>query len=536
TQNKMKVVSVFESCKTYKKNEFLQNTNHLERVFLISSLCSNANINSDGKIVGDSTECALWEFSLENNFNITKTRESFKRISEQPFSSETKKMVTINTLQNGTYAFIKGACDLLLDKCSFLRIDNKIVPMTSKLKSQILTAHSQFTNQAQRVLMLAEKPLCESEEFCEKDLVFVALVGMIDPPRPEVFDAINKCHKAGMKPVMITGDHKETAFAIAKSLNIAKTMNEIITGQELDAISDTELPKHVNKFSVFARVTPEHKSRIVRALKEQGHVVAMTGDGVNDAPSIKQADIGTCMGSGTDVTKSVSDLIITDDNFATIVVAVSEGRTIYNNIQKTIQFLISTNAVEVLGLFVASIIMRDSVFLTASQILFINLITDSLPAFALGIEPAEKNIMQKPPRNSKESIFSGEIGTAIIYQAFVQTLVVLVLFVWAYHTYGNATANTMTFITICLMQILHAINCKTNKSIFSINPFANKFFNISFVALLALILSVSLIPAFQTAFNIIAMSNVQWCIVTLASLSIVPLVEIFKLILKPQKI
>jgi len=336
---------------------------------------------------------------------------------------------------------------------------------------------------------------------------------------------------------MITGNQKETALAIAISLGIAKNSKSVITGKELDNLTDKDLNKIISKYTVFARVSPEHKTRIVQALKSRGEVVAMTGDGVNDAPSIKAADIGTCMGiTGTDVTKSVSDVIITDDNFATIVVAVSLGRTIYNNIQKTLQFLISTNAVEVMGLFVVSIVMRNSIFLLPSQILFINLVTDSLPAFALGLESPEKDIMSKPPRDPKETIFSGEIGTAIIYQAFIQTFVVLVLFVYSFHTFGNEVASTMAFITICLMQILHAINCKTNRSIFSIKLFENKFFNLSFIVLLLLIIAVALVPALQVAFSLVPMTAFQWLLVGITSISIIPLVELFKIIFKPKKI
>jgi len=538
TQNQMSVVDIFTSNKLIEKNKFHKEKAIIENVFFISSLCSNAQIISEKNIVGDATEKAIIELCINNSYEVQKIRNEYQRIKEFPFDSTTKKMTTINKRPDGTYfACIKGAFDYLIDKCTHIEINGKIKVLDQNNKNLIIQNHNALTHKAERVLMLAKKDLLSQDDDVENNLIFVAILGLIDPPRPEVYDAIKICHKSGMKPIMITGDHKETAFAIAKELKIAKSQSEVITGKELNNLSDSDLKKIVSKFSVFARVTPEHKLKIVTALKNNGNVVAMTGDGVNDAPSIKQADIGVCMGkTGTDVTKSVSDLIITDDNFATIVLAVSEGRTIYNNIRKTLQFLISTNAVEVIGLLVVSLIIRDSIFLLPSQILFINLITDSLPAFALGIEPPEKNIMERPPRKSSDDIFSGDTGTAIIYQAFIQSLVVLIMFVWAYHTQGNDIATTMSFLTICLMQILHAVNCKTNKSLLSINIFENKFFNISFLALFTLIMIVSLFPPIASIFSLVQLSLKNWIIVFLTSLSIIPLVELCKLILKTNKI
>lgn len=534
TMNKMKVVDIFAS------NKIHSNHNSVDKETLISilnvaSLCSNVKqVNTN--IEGDATEKALYTLCTDCEFDVENNRLNHKRIFEDPFDSNKKYMLTINKMNDEhLVCFIKGACDILLNKCSSYLDNGKICQLTNKVKNSILNAHDKFTDKAERVILLAIKNINTIQDDITNNYVFVGLLGLIDPPRPEVFDAIKSCHQAGLKPVMITGDHKETAFTIAKNLNICKKKSEVLTGKEIDRLDDKTLKNIIGNYSVFARVTPEHKTRIVKAFKSIDHIVAMTGDGVNDAPSIKQSDIGTCMGiTGTDVTKSVSDIIITDDNFASIVLAVSIGRTIYSNIQKTLQFLISTNAVEVLGLFIVSILMRDSVFLLPSQILFINLVTDSLPAFALGIEPAEKNIMQKPPRNTKSTIFSGEIGTAIIYQAFVQTLVVLTLFVFSYHSYGNDVATSMTFITICLMQILHAVNCKTNKSLLSINIFSNKTFNISFIALLILILSVGLLPPLQIAFSIVPLTLTQWLLVSVSSISIIPLVELFKLFLKPK--
>ena len=531
TQNKMSIKHIFTSGKMFLPEQLTGAG--FETLFLISSLCNNVKMDNDGNLIGDSTEKALFSFCKDHGIDVEGKRNTFCRIKEIPFDSLSKKMITINKTTTGFIACIKGAPEYLLDKCSHILKDGKICKMTPESKEIVQKNLLLMTENAERPLLLAMKNLNANNDDIESNYVFVALAGMVDPPRPEVKDAIKKCKKAGLKIFMITGDNKETAFAIAKDIGITKNKNQVVSGKDLSVISDEDLGKVIMNYRVFARVTSEHKSRIVKALKASGNIVAMTGDGVNDAPSIKDADIGTCMGiSGTDVTKSVSDLIITDDNFATIVAAVGEGRTIYGNIQKTLQFLISTNAVEVLGLFVVSIIMRDAIFLLPSQILFINLVTDSLPAFALGVEPPEKNIMEIPPRDTKQTIFSGEIGTAIIYQAFIQTLVVLVLFVYSYHTYSNIEATTMVFLVICLMQIIHAINCKTNKSLLKTNIFSNKIFNISFTILFGLIMLVGLVPPVSTMFGIVSLNSKQWVLVFLSSISIVPLVEICKFVLR----
>ena len=335
---------------------------------------------------------------------------------------------------------------------------------------------------------------------------------------------------------MITGDHPATAFAIAKKLKIAKSKKEVLTGSDLNKLSENQLSKIIQNYTIFARVTPEHKLMIVKALKKNGNIVSMTGDGINDAPSIKTANIGVCMGiTGTDVTKEVADVIISDDNFSTIVVAVKEGRTIYNNITKTIVFLLSTNIVEVLGIFVTSLIMPNVVFLSATQILFINLVTDSLPAFALGIEPAEKGIMQKPPRDPNSTLLSGNTGWSILYQGFIQTLIVLIMFVTSNAYFGGEVASTMSFLTICLMQIIHAINCKTDDSIFKTNIFKNKFFNFSFIVLLGLIFAVYFVPTLANLFELTTISLTQWLIVGITSLSIIPIVEIGKIIINKKR-
>lgn len=527
TQNKMTVKHIFINGKI---TDNFKDTEKFDHLYSAITLCNNASFDGKQNIVGDATETSLISHIQKNAKTYLEKRKTCKRIAEIPFDSSRKIMSTINKIDGQTIMFSKGAYDFLITKCTNILQDGQVIKLTENHKMQIAKAISDLGKKAERVIAVTEKVLQNQDEQTEDNLTFIGLVGIIDPPRQEAKEAIKSCFKAGLKPVMITGDHPETAFAIANELKIAKSKSEVMTGTQLDNLSVNDLAKVIHKYSVFARVSPEHKVKIVKAFKQVGKVVAMTGDGVNDAPSIKEANIGTCMGqTGTDVTKSVSDLIITDDNFATIVVAIKQGRTIYSNIQKIILFLLSTNAVEVLGIFIATIVLRDYVFLLPSQILFINLVTDSFPAFALGLEKPEKDIMNKPPRDPKSNLFSREIGTSILYQSVVQTFLVLIVFVVFVHKAGNQVASTMVFLIICLMQILHAVNCKTTRSIFTINIFNNKSFNISFIALLALILTVAFVPILQTAFNIVPLSLSQWIVVLVASLSIIPLVEICKL-------
>ena len=529
TQNKMTIKHIFTNQKLVEN--FNESNTALEKLYLAISLCNNATVSEDKNIVGDATETAMLSHLLKHAPLFISKRQNFERKKEFAFDSNRKIMSTINKTEHGYEMFCKGALDYILPRCKSVLVNGNIEPLTPFRESQILAQVKVLTENAERVLGVAQKLVSPEniDSETEDNFVFLGLVGIVDPPKDEAKQAIKQCLKSGLKPVMITGDHPDTAFAIAKELKIAKHKNQVMTGSQLDNISVENLAKIIDNFSVFARVSPEHKSKIVKAFKKQGKVVAMTGDGVNDAPSIAEANIGICMGkSGTDVTKSVSDLVITDDDYSTIILAIKQGRTIYSNIQKIILFLLSTNAVEVLGIFISALVLRNAIFLLPSQILFINLVTDSFPAFALGMEKTEKNIMEKPPRNTKENLFSGKIGTSILYQSVVQTFIVLIVFVCAFHAYGNIVASTMIFIIICLMQIIHSINCKTTNSIFSINIFNNRSFNLSFLGLLALILTVSFVPVLQTAFGICALSLKQWLIVISASISIMPLVEICK--------
>lgn len=527
TENKMSVNHIATASNIFDAENFPISENKL--LFDICSVCNS--INSNDEFTGDATETALINFLKQNKIDFMAIKQSYKKIDEREFNSLRKFMSVTVEQNNNKFLMVKGAIDYILPKCKTILIDGNQQPLTEKLLQKVLKQNEIVCNNGERVIAFASKSANLNNE--ETELCFVGFIGIIDPPRKEVKASIKQNKAAGIKTIMITGDHPTTAFAIAKELGIARKTNEVLSGKDLDNISKKDLEKIINNYSVFARVTPQHKLKIVEALKSQKNIVAMTGDGVNDAPSVKNANIGVCMGiTGTDVTKEVADIIVSDDNYSTITTAVKQGRTIYQNISKTILFLLSTNIVEVLGIFVTSLIMHNCVFLLPTQILFINLVTDSLPAFALGLENPEKNIMNSPPRDSNKSILSGATGTSIIYQGFIQTLVVLVMFVFANNKFGNEVASTMSFLTICLMQIVHAINCKTESSIFKINIFKNKFFNFSFLFLLGLILAVYFIPPLAALFSLTTLSGFQWMLVGLTSVLIIPAVELGKLFIK----
>lgn len=518
TQNKMQVVKVvsYDSL----NNDFLKCIKHCN-----SAKCEN------GKYIGEPTEKALLEYANSRN-----NEKNSKIIHEIPFNS-TRKMMTV-VVDGGLRSYTKGAPDFLLPKCKYINLDGKIVPLTQELRDKINQQHELMTDEALRVIGFCYKIIdgtVENQDY-EQNMIFLGFAGMIDNPRPEVEQSIKQCFKAGLKPVMITGDHKRTAFAIAKKLGIANNIEQVVTGEEIDKLTDKQLIKECNKYTVFARVSPEHKVRIVKAFKGLKKIVAMTGDGVNDAPSLKIADIGVGMGqSGTDVVKSVADMIVTDDNFASIVVAVEEGRRVYNNIQKALQFLISTNCVEVLGMLIALLFFPKYTFLLPAQMLFINLVTDSLPAFALGMEKVEDEIMLSPPRNPKAGLFSGTVGVGIIYQSILQTVIVVAVFLIGIFCYSPQVASTMVFLTIIFMQLLHSVNCKSNGSIIKKNLLENKTFNICFIITLFLNLLVACIPFMYTLFNLEFLNFSQWLVVVIASVLIIPACELFKAILIKEK-
>lgn len=530
TQNKMIVEKVvYNFCRTncnLDTNDFV-----FKELVNCMVLCNDCYIKK-GEIVGEPTEKALIDYAINKKIKIEQIKSSNKRICEVPFTSERKMMSVIVEKDEQIICYTKGAVDTVLERCKYVFVNGKRIILSNSIKQDILNKNTSLCNSALRVIAFAERIENQYEQNHEQDLTFIGLVGMIDPPRPEVYSAVKKCFDAGLKPIMITGDHKSTAYAIAKQIGIAHNENQVLTGHQLSKMTDLELENCLHKFTVFARVNPEHKVKIVKAFKKSGKIVAMTGDGVNDAPSLKIADIGIGMGiMGTQVTKDVADMIIADDNFATIISAVEEGRKIYSNIQKTIQFLLSTNAVEVVTLFLACIFFPNFVFLIPSQILFINFITDSLPAIGLGMEKAEKEIMQRPPHKNN-NIIDKRIGFNIFYQASIQIFIVLVIFILGLKCYNNAVASTMVFFVINYMQIIHSINLKTNNSLKSVNLLNNKIFNITFLIGMLLITSVAVVPSFRIMLGLVSLNTEQWVIVFIASISIIPIVEICKKILR----
>lgn len=522
TLNKMQVVDTFWD------NQFnLKQGEVYHDVIKCMLLCNNAR-QEKGNIVGEPTETALYEYAIDYLDTV-----NCKIIHEIPFNS-TRKMMSVIVNDGGVKSYTKGAPEILIKKCKFIKLGDKILPFSDELKERVRNANDTMTDKALRVIAFCYKDydIYNPKDELEEDMIFLGLAGMMDNPRPEVKDSIEKCFKAGLKPVMITGDHKRTAFAIAKTLGIASSIKQVITGEELDKLSDKELRRNCQNYTVYARVSPEHKVRIVKAFKGLKKIVAMTGDGVNDAPSLKIADIGVGMGkSGTDVVKNVADMVVTDDNFASIVVAVEEGRKVYSNIQKALQFLISTNCVEVFGMLLALVFFPDVTFLLPAQMLFINLVTDSLPAFALGMEKVEKDVMTSPPRDSSSGLFGGKVGVAIIYQSILQTLIVMIVFVVGIKFYSPNVASTMVFFTIIFMQLLHSVNCKTNNSIFTKNLFDNRTFNICFVVTLLINLCVACIPFMYQLFGLEFLNFSQWIVVIIASIIIIPTCELFKLVL-----
>ncbi len=505
------------------------------------ALCSDSEVGEDGDVVGEPTENALVAFALKMGLHKRKLKKEYPRVGEAPFDSMRKMMSTLHETQNGVEQYTKGAPDEVLKRCTRRLTAEGVRPMTDADRAEILAENKDMADRALRVLAAAGRhhdvlPADTAAETLEQDLVFYGLVGMIDPVRPEVKDAVAACHIAGVRVVMITGDHKDTAVAIAKELGILDEGTTAVTGAELSRMSDEELLANIEKISVYARVQPEHKVRIVGAWRKQGKVVAMTGDGVNDAPSIKSADIGVGMGiTGTDVTKNVADMILADDNFATIVGAVGEGRRIYTNIRKAIQFLLSSNISEVFSVFAAT--LMGFTILRPAHMLWINLITDSLPALALGMEPAEGDAMREKPRPSGESLFAGGMISAIFYQGIFVTLLTLAAYfighfieAGAWEITESPDGMTMAFLTMSMAEIFQAFNMRSLQgSIFTLKK-QNKVLWGSAAAALALTAGVIYIPFLRDAFGFTQISLKEYAVAMGLALAIIPLVELVKLI------
>ena len=511
------------------------------------ALCSDANLNEANQAEGEPTECALVNFAYSVGLHKAGLEKATPRVDEAPFDSGRKMMSTVHDLGGKFVQYTKGGPDVVLARCAYYLDGEEVKPMTDAKRAEIMAANKAMADKALRVLAAAkrdwsEKPTDNTPEFLEQELVFVGLTGMIDPVRPEVKAAIEECRSAGIRAVMITGDHKDTAVAIAKELGIITDASEAITGAELDAISDEDICEFVKKYGVYARVQPEHKTRIVTAWKANNCITAMTGDGVNDAPSIKSADIGVGMGiTGTDVTKNVADMVLADDNFATIVSAVGEGRRIYDNIRKAIQFLLASNMSEVLGVFGATLI--GFTLLNPVHLLFINLVTDCFPALALGMEEAEPDTMNRPPRDSKDGIFSGGLGFDVVYQGVLVTIITIAAYLIgafmdpAVGSFAALRAEgvsehgmTMAFLAMSMCEIFHSFNLRSQrKSIFSLKSH-NKILWAAMLGSLLLTTLVIEVPFLANAFGFTPIGLAEYGIAMGLAFLVIPVVEIVKLI------
>ncbi|WP_317301631.1 cation-translocating P-type ATPase [Ligilactobacillus animalis] len=541
TQNKMTVEQFYTDYNLVAADSFKVSPE--KRLAQIMILANDSQETPDG-LVGDPTETALIQYYLDRQMDVKQVQNDFPRINSIPFDSERKMMSVIVSHAGQRYLMTKGAVDEILQRTTKIEDNGEVRPITQADKDKILNTNQELALEALRVLGFAYKPLTEAEsnveatsDNFENDLIFAGMIGMIDPQRPEVKDAVAEAKSAGIRPLMITGDHKDTARAIAIRLGIIQPDDEsgVITGRDLDAMSDEELKQNVAKYSVYARVAPEHKVRIVKAWQAHGKIVAMTGDGVNDAPALKTADIGVGMGiTGTEVSKNASDIVLADDNFATIILAVREGRKVFANIQKAIQYLLSANLGEVLTLFMMTM-LNWSIFAPV-QILWINLVTDTFPAIALGVEKGEKDIMKKKPRGSKSNFLSNGVGSSIIYQGILEGVLTLGVY-WIAINYPfhetsaqiHADALTMSYATLGVIQLFHAFNSKSiHGTIFSKETFNNKYFNIAVLASAVLLAMTIFVPAFNSTFHVTTLALEQWGIVLGAGALMIIIVEVVK--------
>ena len=541
TQNKMTVKEVFMNGKIYKiDEEKLPENNALMKSFVYCNDC-NYNFskeNIEEALYGDPTETALIKLYF-NDVNLLKNKvASIDRVFDIPFDS-IRKMMSVIVKENGKeICYVKGAPERLINKCTHIYEDGTIKPLTHQKKTQILDSVENMSNRALRCIGGAykENNLTRDEKTLENNLIFLGIAGIIDPPRPEVKEAVKKCRLAGIRPVMITGDHKNTAYAIGKDLNIVTSKDQVITGEELEKINDEELKEKVKNIRIFARVTPKHKLRIVRAFKQTGNIVAMTGDGVNDAPAIKEADIGIAMGiSGTDVTKEASAMILMDDNFSTIVSAVEEGRTIYDNIRKFIRYLLSCNLGEVLTMFLASLLYLPTPMLPI-QILFVNLATDGLPAIALGVDPADKDIMNQQPRDKKEGVFARGLTEKILVRGCLIGICTLLSFIGGmYYGMSLETCRTMALATLVMSQLFHVFECRSERhSIFEIKLFSNPYLVLAVLSSVIMLLSIIYVPFLRQIFHTTALGINNWLLVLFCS-SVIFFINSVYLFIKVKK-
>ena len=543
TQNKMTVTQVVingikKSIDEFKQEDVDASTlNELVNSLVLPNDSKKTEENGEVKYLGDPTETALVIYAEKIGYDFEDITSKLERVSEVPFDSDRKLMTSINKAADGYKVYTKGAVESILDRCTKILENGAISDLTKEKKDEIIAINKSMANDALRVLAFAYKqikviPEKVSTLTVENDLIYVGLIGMIDPPRPEAKDAVQRCFEAGMIPVMITGDNKETAVAIAKDLGILKDISEAVLGEDIDKMEDAEFNEKVLTYRVYARVSPENKIRIVKAWKSHGKIVAMTGDGVNDAPALKGADIGVGMGiTGTEVSKSVSSMVLTDDNFATIVSAVKEGRKIYKNIQNVIAYLLASNLAEVLIIFIAT--MCNHHILWPIQLLWINLISDSLPALALGFEEADKNVMKQKPRDSKEKFFNPFLMARIIVPSIIKSIGILGVFFYMINTTGNKElATTMAFMTLALEETLYAMVCRNDrKSIMSQGVFSNKPMIAVVIGTIVLQYAIILIPALRNVFKLVELSGNQLLISAGIAIGVMLLTEILKPVL-----
>lgn len=532
TQNKMTVVDTFGPDETLLAQAM--------------ALCNDAEIDAQDQVTGEATEAALVAYAQKLGLDKRTLKKELERCGEAPFDSSRKMMSTVHRTPTGYVQYTKGAPDVIVQKCAYYLKDGKAVPMTEEYAKEIMSANKEMADRALRVLACAQRvwetqPQEYTASYLEQSLCFVGLCGMIDPIRPEVKDAIAQCRQAGIRPIMITGDHIDTAVAIAKELGILRDGAQAVSGMQLDDMDDATFAQNFQNISVYARVQPEHKTRIVNAWKNAGYVTAMTGDGVNDAPSIKAADIGVGMGiTGTDVTKNVADMVLADDNFATIVGAVEEGRRIYDNIRKSIQFLLGSNLSEVLSIFIST--MLGFTVLLPVHLLWINLVTDCFPALALGMEKAERDVMRRKPRKSDAGIFSDGMGFDVAYQGIVVTILVLISFFVGHfmqtgnwHLGDSTHGMTMAFLTMSMAEIFHSLNMRSQRqSIFTLST-QNKFlYGAAILSLLATTV-VCEVPFLAQAFDFEAVEWQEYLVAAALGVLVIPIVELVKLVQRHSK-
>ena len=537
TQNKMTVQKVYVDNKLIEGRE-LKKDNLAHRFLINNALLCNDSVTVEGKEIGDPTEVALVNLGEELHLDELVIREKYQRISEIPFDSDRKLMSTVNIVNNKQVLFTKGALDVLINKVNYVADSQGIRKLSDKERKEIISVNKQLSEQGLRILAFAYKELQDKEEITkedENDYVFTGLISMIDPPRVESKDAVHKCIMAGIKPVMITGDHKVTAAAIAREIGIMGKDDIAVEGLEIDKLNDEQLKEKVKNISVYARVSPEHKIRIVRAWQSSGEIVAMTGDGVNDAPALKQADIGVAMGiTGTEVSKDAASVILTDDNFSTIVKAVENGRNIYNNIKNSIKFLLSGNLSAIIAVLYCAIINLPMPF-AAVHLLFINLLTDSMPAIAIGMEKSNGNLLKEKPRGRNESILNKELLKIVAFEGIIISIFTIISFYGGNPNLNPKAASTMAFSTLCLARLFHGFNCRGNQSIFKLGITTNIYSICAFLVGVLLLSTVLFIPPLKIVFNVVSLSGNQYLLLIFCAIMPTVIIQLLKIIVSYKK-